>query len=96
MLPRPLYGLAMLSLNKKQFDELGKFHFGNSEKYSVTVYWNCQRYRLSTFWSIIAESRDRKETVGFILCLVNSENPTLQQFWKRQYVLQHDGSFSAQ
>ena len=48
------------------------------------------------FGALSLKAEIEKRQLGLFYAIVNSENPTLQQFWKRQYVLQHDGSFSAQ
>ena len=83
----------MLSLNKKQRDELEKFHLEILKNIQSLPTANVIVHLLL---GALIESRDRKETVGLFCAIVTSENPTLQPFLKIQYVLQHDGSFFKQ
>ena len=91
-----LYGLEVLSLDKKQLDELGKFH--------LEILKNIQSLPTRTANAIVylllgalpLKAEIEKKQLRLFYAIVTSENPTLQQFWKRQYVLQHDGSFFKQ
>ena len=96
VLLRLLYGLEVLSLNKKQLDDLWKFH--------LEILKNIQSLPTRTANTIVylllgalpLKAEIEKKQLGLFYAVVTSENPTLQQFWKRQYVLQHDGSFFKQ
>ena len=93
VLPRLLYGLEVLSLSKKLLDELEKFHLETLKNIQSlpTRTANAVGYLLLGALPLTAELE--KKQLGLFHAIVTSENQTLQQFWRRQYVMQHEGSF---
>lgn len=93
VLPRLLYGLEVLSLNKKQIDELEKFH--------LDILKNIQSLPVRTANSIVylllgalpLKAELERKQLGLFYSTIKSENSTLQHVLQRQLVLQNEGSF---
>lgn len=93
VLPRLLYGLEVLSLNKKQLHELQKFHLDtlkNIQSLSTRTS-NAAAYLL--LGALPLEAEIEKRQLGLFYAVITSTNLTMQNLWKRQYSLQHEGSF---
>ena len=83
VIPRLLYGLDVVLLNKGQLDEAN----------TVIAYENSKFHSVSThrFIPFIAEIERRQ--LGLFYSIFTSENATLQQLWKRQISFKKGGSF---
>ena len=92
VLPRLLYGLEVLSLNKKQLDELEKFHLEALKNIQSlpTRTANSVTYLLLGALPLKAEM-DRKQ-LGLFHSIVTSENLTRQEVSKRQIPMKNQGS----
>ena len=93
VVPRLLYGLEALLLNKCQIDELERFHIEILKNIQSlpTRTANCIVYLLLGTLPLKLEI-ERKQ-LGLFYSVIQRENSTLQDLWKRQITLLQDGSF---
>ena len=93
VIPRLLYGLEVLLLNKGQLEELEKFH--------IEILKNIQSLPTRTANSIVYlllgalpfQGEIERRQMGLFYSVITSENSTLQQLWKRQISLKQRGSY---
>ena len=93
VVPRLHYGLEVLLLNKGQLEELEKFHIENLKNIQSlpTRTANSVVYLLLGALPLKAEIERRQ--LGLFYSVIKCENSTLQQLWKRQFMLKQNGSF---
>ena len=93
VIPRLLYGLEVLLLNKGQLDELEKFHIEILKQIQSlpTRTANSIVYLLPGALPLKVEIERRQ--LGLFYSIITSENSTLQQLRKRQISLKQEGSF---
>ena len=91
VVPRLLYGLEVLLLNKGQLEELEKLHIENLKNIQSlpTRTANSIVYLLLGALPLKAEIERRQ--LGLFYSVIKSENSTLQQLWKRQFMQKQNG-----
>ena len=93
VIPRLLYSLEVVLLNKGQLDEQEKFH--------IEILKQIQSLPTRTANSIVylqlgeqpLKVDIERRQQGLFYTIITSENSTLQQLWKRQISLKQEGSF---
>lgn len=93
VLPRLLYGLEVLPLSKKLLEELEKFHLETLKNIQSLPTRTANAIVYLLLGALPLKAEIEKKQLGLLHAVVTSENQTLQQFWKRQYAVQHEGSF---
>ena len=93
VVPRLLYGLEVLLLNKGQLEELEKFHIENLKNIQSLPTRTANSIVYLLLGALPLKAEIEKRQLGLFYSVIKSENSTLQQLWKRQFMLKQNGSF---
>ena len=93
VIPRLLYGLEVLLLNKGQLDELEKFHIEILKQIQSLPTRTANSIVYLLLGALPLKVEIERRQLGLFYSIIASENSTLQQLWKRQISLKQEGSF---
>ena len=90
---RLLYGLEVLLLNKGQLEELEKFHIENLKNIPSLPTRIADSIVYILLGAFPLKAKIERRQLGLFYSVIKSVNSTLQQLWKRQFMLKQNGSF---
>ena len=93
VLPRLLYGLEVLSLSRKQLDELEKFHLETLKNIQSLPVRTANSIVYLLLGALPFRAELEKRQLGLLYSTLNCDNSTLNELSERQIILKNDGSF---
>ena len=93
VLPRLLYGLEVLSLSRKQLDELEEFHLETLKNIQSLPVRTANSIVYLLLGALPFRAELEKRQLGLLYSTLNCDNSTLNELSERQIILKNNGSF---